>query len=99
MPSTRRVCSVRCSATARLLVRPVCYTRGMKTAVSLPDDVFESVERLRKLTNRQRSEVYADALREYVARHSDDEITAAIIRVMADLTDDEKAQDRRFLEA
>ena len=52
----------------------------MKTAVSLPDDVFESVERLRKLTNRQRSEVYADALREYVARHSDDEITAALAR-------------------
>jgi metal-responsive CopG/Arc/MetJ family transcriptional regulator len=45
----------------------------MKTAVSLPDDVYESVERLRKLTKRQRSEVYADALREYVARHSDDE--------------------------
>ena len=65
----------------------------MKTAVSLPDDVFESVERLRKLTNRQRSEVYADALREYVARHSDEEITEAINRVVDELNADET---RRF---
>jgi len=68
----------------------------MKTAVSLPDDVFESVERLRKLTNRQRSEVYADALREYVARHSDEEITAAINRVVDELNADET---RRFTSA
>jgi metal-responsive CopG/Arc/MetJ family transcriptional regulator len=66
----------------------------MKTAVSLPDDVFESVERLRKLTNRQRSEVYADALREYVARHSDEEITAALNRALLDI---DQSEDQDFL--
>jgi metal-responsive CopG/Arc/MetJ family transcriptional regulator len=71
----------------------------MKTAVSLPDDVFESVERLRKLTKRQRSEVYADALREYVARHSPEEVTASWQRVIEQLEPEEIEADRKFLEA
>jgi metal-responsive CopG/Arc/MetJ family transcriptional regulator len=71
----------------------------MKTAVSLPDDVFESVERLRKLTNRQRSEVYAAALREYVARHNPEEITASWSRVIEQLEPEEVEADRKFLEA
>ena len=56
----------------------------MKTAVSLPDDVFDRAERLAKRAGRSRSEVYAAALREYVARHSPDEITEALNRVYAD---------------
>jgi antitoxin MazE6 len=50
----------------------------MKTAVSVPDDVFEQAERLARREGRSRSEVYSTALREYVARHSPDELTAAI---------------------
>lgn len=57
----------------------------MKTAVSVPDDVFESAERLVRRERRSRSEVYSAALREYVARHSPDEITEAIDRVVADV--------------
>jgi predicted transcriptional regulator len=61
------------------------YTAGMKTAVSVPDDVFESAERLARRERRSRSEVYSAALREYVARHSPDEITDALNRVVADV--------------
>jgi metal-responsive CopG/Arc/MetJ family transcriptional regulator len=57
------------------------YTHGMKTAVSIPDDVFEKVERLARRGKRSRSEVFSAALREYVARHSPDEVTEAINRV------------------
>ena len=57
----------------------------MKTAVSVPDDVFESAERLARRERRSRSEVYSTALREYVARHSPDEITDALNRVVADV--------------
>jgi metal-responsive CopG/Arc/MetJ family transcriptional regulator len=57
----------------------------MKTAVSVPDEVFESAERLARRERRSRSEVYSAALREYVARHSPDEITEAIDRVVADV--------------
>jgi len=53
----------------------------MKTAVSIPDDVFEKVERLARRGRRSRSEVYSAALREYVARHSPDEVTEAMNKV------------------
>lgn len=53
----------------------------MKTAVSIPDDVFEKVERLARRTKKSRSEVYSAALREYVSRHAPDEVTEAMNRV------------------
>jgi metal-responsive CopG/Arc/MetJ family transcriptional regulator len=57
----------------------------MKTAVSVPDDVFESAERLARRERRSRSEVYSAALREYVARHSPDEVTDELNQVVADV--------------
>lgn len=57
------------------------YTRGMKTAVSIPDEVFEQAERLARRTRKSRSHVFSSALREYVARHSPDEVTDAMDRV------------------
>lgn len=60
------------------------YTRGMKTAVSVPDDLFAQVDRLAQRSRRSRSEVYSAALREYVARHAPDEVTAGLDRVIAE---------------
>ncbi len=60
----------------------------MKTAVSVPDDVFQKAEHLARREGRSRSEVYSAALREYVARHAPDEVTESIDRAMADLGDD-----------
>jgi metal-responsive CopG/Arc/MetJ family transcriptional regulator len=54
----------------------------MKTAVSIPDDIFEKVERLARRAKKSRSEVFSAALREYVARHSPDEVTESINRVV-----------------
>jgi predicted transcriptional regulator len=54
----------------------------MKTAISVPDDVFESAEQLARRERRSRSEIYSTALREYVARHAPDEITDALDRVV-----------------
>ena len=53
----------------------------MKTAVSIPDQVFEQAERLARRTGRSRSHIFSSALREYVARHSPDEVTEAMDRV------------------
>ena len=72
------------------------YTYGMKTAVSIPDEVFEKVERLAKRGRRSRSEVFTAALREYVARHSPDEVTEAINRVCAEV---DQTEDVEFLNA
>lgn len=60
----------------------------MKTAVSLPDDLFEAVEQLAQRSHRKRSEVYAAALREYVARHASDDVTAAVNSVLEEIGDD-----------
>ena len=54
---------------------------GMKTAVSIPDDIFERAERLVRRQQRSRSELYAAALDEYVARHAQDEVTDTMNRV------------------
>jgi len=54
----------------------------MKTAVSIPDDVFQRAERIARRSKKSRSQLYSDALREYVARHSPDEVTEAMNRVV-----------------
>ncbi len=59
------------------------YTKGMKTAVSLPDDIFEEAEALAEAQRMTRSGLYTAALREYLARHRPDEVTAALDAVYA----------------
>ena len=59
----------------------------MKTAVSIPDDVFEGAERLARRTKKSRSRLFSDALKEYVARHAPEEVTDAMNRVCAELGD------------
>jgi predicted transcriptional regulator len=50
----------------------------MKTAVSIPDDVYRRAEELAEQTNRTRSRLYSDALGEYLARHGTDAVTAGM---------------------
>jgi len=57
----------------------------MKTAVSIPDDVFEAAELLARRTKRSRSRLFSDALREYVARHAPDDVTEAMNRVVSEI--------------
>lgn len=54
----------------------------MKTAVSLPDDVFEGAERHARRTRKTRSQLYAEALTEYLARHAPDEVTEGMNAVV-----------------
>ena len=60
----------------------------MKTAVSIPDDVFERVERLARNAKRSRSDVVSAALKEYLARHAPDEITEALDRAYGEVDDE-----------
>jgi metal-responsive CopG/Arc/MetJ family transcriptional regulator len=57
----------------------------MKTAVSVPDDLFAQADRLARRSRRSRSEVYSAALREYLARHAPDEVTAGLNAVLVDV--------------
>lgn len=75
----------------------------MKTAVSLPDDVFECAERLAKRLKLSRSQLYSRAIGEYVSRHAPDAVTEALDRVCGELegqTEGELAMaaSRRILE-
>ena len=67
----------------------------MKTAVSIPDEVFARAERLARRSKRSRSELFSAALSEYVARHAPDEVTEAMNRVC----DDVGEQSDRFIAA
>lgn len=67
----------------------------MKTAVSIPDNVFAEADRLAQQLNKSRSEVYSLAITEYVARHSPERVTEAMNRVCADIG----AENRDFLAA
>ncbi len=74
----------------------------MKTAVSIPDDLFEGAERLARRTKKSRSRVFRDALKEYLARHTPDQVTEAMNNALAELgaTDDPfvSTSARRVLE-
>ena len=59
------------------------YNSGMKTAVSLPDPVFEAAEKLAKRLKLSRSALYARALEEFVQKSESDDITARINRSLA----------------
>ena len=63
------------------------YTIGMKTAVSLPDRVYREAEGYAKRTRKSRSQLYAEALAEYLVRHAPDEVTEAMNLVVDELGD------------
>ena len=57
----------------------------MKTAISIPDKVFEEAERLAERLQTSRSQLYTRAVAEFVARHDDDQVAAAMNRVADEL--------------
>jgi metal-responsive CopG/Arc/MetJ family transcriptional regulator len=57
----------------------------MKTAISIPDDVFKGAERLARRTKKSRSQLFTDAVKEYVARHAPEDVTEAMDRVCAEV--------------
>ncbi len=72
----------------------------MRTAVSIPDDVFEGAERFARRTKKSRSRLYGDAVKEYLARHSPDGIAETMNRACADQPADKFVSEaaRRVLE-
>ena len=61
------------------------YTFGMKTAVSIPDDIFNGAERLARRTKKSRSRLFSEAMQEYLMRHAADEVTEAMNRACTEL--------------
>ena len=59
------------------------HTPGIETAVSIPDAVFSRPERYARRVSKSRSRIVSEALQEYLARHSPDEVTEAMDHAMS----------------
>ncbi|HEX6750364.1 MAG TPA: hypothetical protein VF092_23930 [Longimicrobium sp.] len=55
----------------------------MKTAISVPDELFSAADALAGRLGMSRSELYANAVAEYLSRHIAEDITARINEVYA----------------
>lgn len=56
----------------------------MKTAISIPDPLFEAAEKFARHKGLSRSQLYAIALQEYLQSHQPDQITQQLDAIYAD---------------
>ena len=69
------------------------YTPGVKTAISIPDDVFRDAERFAKKLGLSRSELFTRAVRGYVEEHQARELRASYDRAFgSDSGDDDTSE-------
>lgn len=55
----------------------------MKTAISVPDELYEKAEKYAKAHSLSRSELYQDALERYLTENTDQDITRRLNEVYA----------------
>jgi antitoxin MazE6 len=60
----------------------------MKTAVSIPDDLFHKADALAHRLGKSRSEVYREALADYLARRDPSAVTRALDEIADELARD-----------
>ena len=53
----------------------------MKTAISIPNDVFEAAEKLARRLGISRSQLYANAVSEFLRRHFSDDVTEKLNQI------------------
>ena len=53
----------------------------MKTAISIPNNVFESAEELANRLGQSRSQLYTQALSSYLARYQSDNLTERLNKI------------------
>ena len=61
------------------------YSAVVKTAVSIPDPIFAAADRIARRRQVSRSELYATALAELIARDSGADVTARLDAVYSDV--------------
>lgn len=71
------------------------YTAGMKTAISVPDDVFEQAERAAKRLGLSRSELFTKAVKAFLATRLESNITASYDAAFGDGPDEDTRAFRR----
>ena len=61
----------------------------METAVSIPDPVFEEAEKLAERLSMSRSQLYTEAVADYLARRAPDTVTERLNEVWDSLSEHE----------
>lgn len=61
----------------------------MKTAISLPDDLFEKVEELAEELHLSRSRIFSEAVRGFLSRRTNEKILQALNRAHTPETEEE----------
>lgn len=59
--------------------------QDVKTAISLPDELFQQADALAKRLGIPRSQLYARALEEFLDSHGPDHVTSALDEVYAEV--------------
>ncbi len=67
----------------------------MKTAISVPDDLFEKVEELSEELHLSRSRIFTEAVKDYIARRKNEKLLQALNQAYSEPETDEETTIRR----
>ena len=62
----------------------------MKTAISIPDELFRQADEMARATGKSRSQVFQEALAEYLLRRDPEAVTRAMDQAVAEIEPDEE---------
>ncbi len=79
--------------------KTISNTNGMKTAISIPDDLFKEVVKLASENKTSRSQIFSIAVKEYLEKIKSQKLLETLNKVYSEEeTDDEKLLRRKSLE-
>ncbi len=61
----------------------------MKTAISVPNEIFEDAERLAGRLGKSRSQLYSEAMAEYLVRHDPGSVTERLDEALDSIAEPE----------
>ncbi len=67
----------------------------MKTAISIPDNVFKDIDKLSKELHCSRSQILTDAAREYIEKLKNEKILKALNKAYSEKETEPEAELRR----
>lgn len=67
----------------------------MKTAISIPDDLFLTVEEMAKKLNVSRSQFFAEAVRDYIAKQNNRELFKTLNKVYSEIDTEQEVKLRK----
>ena len=67
----------------------------MKAAISIPDSVFQAAEKYAKRMRKSRSQLFSEAMVEYLEKHAPDEVTRRMNETLESIGDFDKSFIRK----